>query len=93
MSISEREVPAGDFGRWISADFAKSGPFTALAVLSCSKGAPPCFTYFNVIGDEVDWGGIAGGRFSEKIILQQPSNLMRQKGSETEWPCLRTLRN
>ena len=61
MSISERDVVASDFDRWVSAEFSKSGPFTALAVLveiAGSRVAPLCSTYFNVIGDEVDWGEI-----------------------------------
>ena len=61
MSISERDTLASDFDRWISAEFAKSGPFTAFAVLieiAGSRVAPLCSTYFNVIGDEVDWGEI-----------------------------------
>jgi hypothetical protein len=61
LSISERDTLASDFDRWISAEFAKSGPFTAFAVLvkiAGSRVAPLCSTYFNVIGDEVDWGEI-----------------------------------
>ena len=61
MSISERDVLACDFDRWISAEFAKNGSFTALAVLveiAGSKVIPLCSTYFNVVGDEVDWGEI-----------------------------------
>jgi hypothetical protein len=61
LSISERDVLASDFDRWISEEFAKSGPFTAFAVLveiAGSRVAPLCSTYFNVIGDEVDWGEI-----------------------------------
>ena len=61
MSISERDALASDFDRWIVAEFAKTGPFTAFAVLveiADSKVAPLCSTYFNVIGDEVDWGEI-----------------------------------
>jgi len=54
-------VLACDFDRWISAEFAKNGSFTALAVLveiAGSKVIPLCSTYFNVVGDEVDWGEI-----------------------------------
>ena len=61
MSISEKDVLASDFDRWIAAEFAESGPFTAFAVLveiAGGKVAPLCSTYFNVIGDEVDWGEI-----------------------------------
>jgi len=61
LSISERDTLASDFDRWISAEFAKHGSFTALAVLveiAGSKVIPLCSTYFNVVGDEVDWGEI-----------------------------------
>ena len=61
MSISERDTRASDFDRWIAAEFAESGPFTAFAVLveiAGSKVVPLCSTYFNVIGDEIDWGEI-----------------------------------
>ena len=60
MSISEPQ-PKTDFDRWLAAEFARTGAFTALAVLveiSDTKVTPLCSTYFNVIGDEFDWGGI-----------------------------------
>ena len=52
---------ATDFDRWLRAEFARTGEFTALAVLveiGGTKVTPLCSTYFNVIGDEVDWGEI-----------------------------------
>jgi hypothetical protein len=54
LSISET-----DFDRWIAAEFAERGAFTAFAVLVQIGGTrvtPLCSTYFNVIGNEVDWG-------------------------------------
>ena len=61
MSISERDTLASDFDRWITAEFTKSGAFTAFAVLveiADRRVAPLCSTYFNVIGDDVDWSEI-----------------------------------
>lgn len=61
MSTSESNARATDFDRWIAAEFARTGAFTALAVLveiGASTVRPLCSTYFNVIGDEVDWGEI-----------------------------------
>ena len=58
MSISEAKH-ATDFDRWIAKEFADSGPFTALVILveiAEPAVAPLCSTYFNVIGDEIDWG-------------------------------------
>ena len=58
MSTSE---PRTDFDRWIAAAFAETGAFTAMVVLVEIAGAkvtPLCSTYFNVIGDETDWGEI-----------------------------------
>ena len=58
MSISNRSEPVCDFDRWIVEEFAVRGAFTALIVLvqiADTKVAPLCSTYFNVIGDEVDW--------------------------------------
>jgi hypothetical protein len=49
------------FDQWIAAEFASTGPFTALAVLveiGDNQVSPLCSTYFNVIGDELDWGEI-----------------------------------
>jgi len=42
----------------LAAEFAQTGAFTALAVLveiAERSVMPLCSTYFNVIGDEVDW--------------------------------------
>jgi hypothetical protein len=54
LSISDT-----DFDRWIAAEFTERGAFTAFAVLVQIGGTrvtPLCSTYFNVIGNEVDWG-------------------------------------
>lgn len=59
MSISDAALT--DFDRWIVAEFARAGSFTAFVVLveiGDSKVTPLCSTYFNVIGDEVDWSEI-----------------------------------
>ena len=61
MSISEGRAPATDFDRWIVAEFAATGAFTAFAVLVGITGVkvePLCSTYLNVIGDEIDWAEI-----------------------------------
>jgi hypothetical protein len=60
VSISD---PAGktDFDLWIAEEFARSGAFTALAVLveiGETQVTPLASTYFNVIGDETDWSDI-----------------------------------
>jgi hypothetical protein len=58
LSTSEHST---HFDQWIAAEFASIGPFTALAVLveiADSQVMPLCSTYFNVIGNEVDWGEI-----------------------------------
>jgi hypothetical protein len=50
-----------DFDRWITAAFAERGAFTAFAVLvqiGEASVTPLCSTYFNVIGEEIDWGDI-----------------------------------
>ena len=50
-----------DFKQWIAGEFDATGAFTALVVLveiAASKVTPLCSTYFNVIGDEVDWSDI-----------------------------------
>jgi hypothetical protein len=50
-----------DFDRWIIAEFAERGAFTAFAVLvqiGETSVTPLCSTYFNVIGEEIDWGDI-----------------------------------
>ena len=61
MSTSEENGRSTDFDRWIAAEFAESGSFTALAVLVTideRSVTPLCSTYFHVIGDDVDWGEI-----------------------------------
>lgn len=48
-----------DFDRWLAEEFARTGEFTALAVLvdiGETKVTPLRSTFFNVIGDEVTWG-------------------------------------
>jgi hypothetical protein len=62
LSISEGRSSTTDFDRWIAEEFAERRAFTALVVLVSIRGtevAPLCSTYFNVIGDETDWGEIA----------------------------------
>lgn len=54
MSISS----ADSFDDWIAGAFAEGGAFTALVVLvgiEEQRVTPLCSTYFNVIGDEIDW--------------------------------------
>jgi len=61
LSISDPASKSTDFDRWLTAEFAQTGDFTALAVLvkiTETKVLPLCSTYFNVIGDETDWGEI-----------------------------------
>ena len=61
MSISESTNPRNEFEQWLAHEFAKSGSFTALVVLveiDETKVTPLCSTYFNVIGDEVEWSNI-----------------------------------
>ena len=61
MSTSEPKKHPTDFDRWLAAEFAETGAFTALAVLvqiTENKVVPLCSTYFNVIGDETDWAEI-----------------------------------
>lgn len=58
MSTSEHTT---DFEEWLVKEFATTGKFTALVVLvdiGETKVTPLCTTYFNVIGDEVDWQDI-----------------------------------
>jgi hypothetical protein len=60
LSISEDRHKT-DFDRWLGDEFARTGAFTALAVLveiDGTKVTPLCSTYFNVIGDEIDWSEI-----------------------------------
>jgi hypothetical protein len=60
--LSTSEPAAGnDFERWLAREFAQSGAFTALVVLveiGETQVTPLCSTYFNVIGDEVEWSDI-----------------------------------
>jgi len=61
LSISDSGPAATDFSEWLVGEFARSGEFTALVVLVEIAGTgitPLCSTYFNVIGDEVDWNDI-----------------------------------
>lgn len=61
MSISEQNDRPDEFDPWVAAEFRKTGPFTAFAVLVQIAGGSVvqlCSTYFNVLGDEVDWGAI-----------------------------------
>jgi hypothetical protein len=61
LSTSEPEKQATDFDRWLAAEFAKTGVFTALVVLVTiteNKVLPLCSTYLNVIGVEVDWSEV-----------------------------------
>jgi hypothetical protein len=61
VSISEHASAANDFERWLAQEFAQSGAFTALVVLveiRETQVTPLCSTYFNVIGDEVEWSEI-----------------------------------
>src|SRR5262245_65257429 len=57
--LSTSDANTTDFDRWIADEFARVGPFTTLVVLvgiGDTKVAPLCSTYFNVIGDEINWG-------------------------------------
>jgi len=59
LSTSETSDRTTDFDRWIADEFAKVGAFTTLVVLvdiGNTKVTPLCSTYFNVIGDEINWG-------------------------------------
>ena len=61
MSISDAGGQGSDFDRWIAFEFASTGAFTALAVLVGIEDASVtllCSTFFNLIGDEVDWQDI-----------------------------------
>jgi hypothetical protein len=47
-----------DFDRWVSEQFAETGPFTALIVLlhvAEPHVTPVCSSYVNIVGDEIDW--------------------------------------
>jgi hypothetical protein len=59
-----------DFDRWLPAQFAESGTFTALMVLlhiAEPHVTPVCSSYVNVIGDEIDW--------DEMTVLLQGSGI------------------
>jgi hypothetical protein len=61
VSISERIHAGNDFEQWLAREFAQAGAFTAFAILveiGETQVAPICSTYFNVIGDEVEWSEI-----------------------------------
>jgi hypothetical protein len=61
VSISEQSPTGNDFERWLAREFADSGAFTAFAILvqiGPTQVTPLCSTYFNVIGDEVEWSEI-----------------------------------
>jgi hypothetical protein len=60
LSTSEASERATDFDRWIAEEFAETGAFTALVILVeiGAKVTPLCSSYFNVIGDEVDWAEV-----------------------------------
>ncbi len=48
-----------DFDVWLADEFACTGEFTAFAVLveiTETQVQPLCSTYFNVIGNETNWG-------------------------------------
>jgi hypothetical protein len=50
-----------DFEAWLTREYAATGAFTAFAILVEIAGTqvtPLCSTYFNVIGDEVEWSEI-----------------------------------
>lgn len=64
MSASKRSKPPSraaektDFDRWIAAEFARSGEFSALVALVGIQGTtitPLASTYFNLVGADVDW--------------------------------------
>jgi hypothetical protein len=59
-----------DFDRWLPAQFAEMGTFTALIVLlhiAEPHVTPVCSSYVNVIGDEIDW--------DEMTVLLQGSGI------------------
>ncbi len=61
MSTSDDQSDSTDFSDWLAKEFAAGGDFTALAVLvdiNEIQVTPLCSTYFNVIGDEVEWSDI-----------------------------------
>ena len=61
MSTTKAKSKANDFEAWIKQEFAETGEFTALIVLvdiDAKAVTPLCSTYFNVIGDEIEWNDI-----------------------------------
>jgi hypothetical protein len=61
VSISEQDRPGNDFELWLGREFANSGAFTVFAILVAigeTQVMPLCSTYFNVIGDEIEWSDI-----------------------------------
>jgi hypothetical protein len=59
--LSTSEETQTDFDVWLAEEFTRTGEFTALAVLveiTETQVLPLCSTYFNVIGDETNWGEI-----------------------------------
>jgi hypothetical protein len=61
VSISEQTPADNDFEQWLADAFAEFGAFTAFAILveiGETRVTPLCSTYFNVIGDEVEWSEI-----------------------------------
>jgi hypothetical protein len=60
LSISERRA-GSDFEQWVAREFAEIGAFTALAILveiGETQVTPLRSTYFNVVGDDVEWSDI-----------------------------------
>ncbi len=61
MSRSEPIQSAHEFGDWLRLEFAETGSFTALVILveiDDMRVTPLCSTFFNVIGDEIQWSDI-----------------------------------
>jgi hypothetical protein len=61
VSTSEHRPAANDFECWLTQEFAERDAFTALVVLveiRETQVTPLCSTYFNVIGDDVEWNEI-----------------------------------
>jgi hypothetical protein len=61
LSTSEHGRPT-DFDRWLAAEFAATGGFTALIVLveiGETQVTPLSSTFLNVIGDDVAWPEMA----------------------------------
>jgi hypothetical protein len=59
--VSTSDESQTDFDVWLAEEFARTGEFTALAVLveiTETQVLPLCSTYFNVIGNETNWGEI-----------------------------------